>query len=181
AARVRKRAHHVEQRVRVAELLGLEALALALGDAGKVHYLEGGEGRLLRLEQGDQPIHPRVGHPRHAGVHLPARGAERGGGDAGAGQQVEQRRLAALGEPDQPDLHEAPCYHTVTGRPGGAPAPTILPCSPGNSFRSRLAPAGARRSTTSPRQAFARRSAAGTSDATLEPVVTVVDRDFAGG
>jgi len=30
-------------------------------------------------------------------------------------------------------------------------------------------------------QAFARRSAAGTSDATLEPVVTVVDRDFAGG
>ncbi len=121
AARVGERAHHVEQRVRVPELLGLEPLALALRDAGQVHHLEGGQRDLLRLEDRGQAVDPRVRHPRHARVHLTPGGAERRGGDAGAGQQVEERRLAALGESDQPDLHEGPCYHTALGGRGATP------------------------------------------------------------
>src|SRR5437879_12415797 len=46
-----------------------------------------------------------MGHPRDAGVQLGAAGVVARGGDGGAGEQVEQRRLAALGETDEPDLH----------------------------------------------------------------------------
>ena len=123
---VGERAHHVQQRVGVAELLGLEPLPLALRDAGEVHHLEGGVGRLLRLEQRGQPVDARVGHPRHARVHLAARGAERRGRDGRAGQQVEQRGLAALGKADEPDLHGRPCYHSRRhGRPA-APRARLL-------------------------------------------------------
>jgi hypothetical protein len=101
-----KGAHHVEQRVRAPELLGVEGRALALGDAGEVHHLERGGGGLLRGEELHQAIHPRVGHARHAHVHLAAGGAEGGGGHALAGEEVEERGLSALGKPEEPDLHE---------------------------------------------------------------------------
>ena len=98
-------ADHVKERVRVPELLGVEAGALALRDTRQVHDLEGGVGRLLRLEQGREPIDTRIGHARHPGVQLGAAGIVARGGDAGAGQQVEQRGLPRLRKADQSDLH----------------------------------------------------------------------------
>src|SRR6266511_988170 len=108
ARRVGERSHHVQERVRVPELLGLQPLALALGDARQVHDSVRRVGGLPGLEEGAQPVHALVGHPRDTGVHLAARGTEGRRGHALPGEQVEQRRLAALGEPDQPDLHEKP-------------------------------------------------------------------------
>jgi hypothetical protein len=67
-------AHDVQQRVRVAELLGLQTAALVLLDAGQVDDLEGRVRRLLRVEQHGEPIHARVGHARDPRVQLGAPG-----------------------------------------------------------------------------------------------------------
>ena len=126
ARRVGERAHHVQERVGVPELLGVESLAVALGDPGEVYDLERREGRLLRLEERGQPVHALVGHARHARVHLRARAAERRGRQRRAGQQVEQRGLSALGKPDQTDLHGASCYHSAScGRGASAPSERV--------------------------------------------------------
>ena len=77
ARRVGKRAHDVEERVRTPELLGVEALAVALRDAREVDDLERGGGDLLRLEQRAQAVHPLVRYPREPRVHLRARPLER--------------------------------------------------------------------------------------------------------
>ena len=71
----------------------------------QVHHLEGGVRRLLGLEQIAQAVHARVGHAGDAGVHLASPRVVARGGDARAGEQIEQCRLAALGETDEPDLH----------------------------------------------------------------------------
>ena len=47
----------------------------------------------------------------------------------GAGEQIEQRGLAALGKADEPDLHGRPCYHSRRhGRPA-APRARLLVAS----------------------------------------------------
>ena len=85
--------------------LASSAGALALLDAGEVDHLERGVRGLLRLEQRAQPIDAGVGHAGHAGVQLGAAAVVARRRHAGAGEEVEQRRLAALGEADESDLH----------------------------------------------------------------------------
>ena len=108
ARRVGEGTHHVEQGVRVPELLGVEPLTLPLGDAGEVHHLECRVGGLLRLEERGEPVHALIGHASHAHVQLPARGAEHGRRHTLPREEIEQRRLAAPGQPHQSDLHEGP-------------------------------------------------------------------------
>jgi hypothetical protein len=100
-----ERAHDVQQGVRVAELLGLQGSALALLDAGEVDDLERRVRRLLRLEQRGEPVHAGIGNTGDARVQLGAPAVVARRRHAGTGQQVEQRRLATLGEPEQADLH----------------------------------------------------------------------------
>src|SRR5262249_36222476 len=105
--RVRERTHVVEQGIGVPEFFGVEAGSLALGDAGQVDHVEGRDGRLLRLEERAETIDPRVPDASHARVELDAGGVVARRGDTGAGEQVEQRGLAASRQADQADLHES--------------------------------------------------------------------------
>ena len=74
-----------------------------LATPGHVHVLDGGERRLLRVEQRGQRLHPRVGHARDAQPRLgpPARRGRRR-----AREELEQRALARRRETDDADLHE---------------------------------------------------------------------------
>src|SRR5207244_4601003 len=77
--RVRERTHNVEQGIGVPEFFGVEAGSLALGDAGQVDYVEGREGRVLRLEQRAETIAPRFRDTSHPRVDVaPAGCATRG-------------------------------------------------------------------------------------------------------
>src|SRR3989442_15614379 len=71
------------------------------------HDLEARVRGLLGLEERAEPVHARVGHARDARVELRAARVVAGGGNGRAGQQIEQRGLAALREADQADLHES--------------------------------------------------------------------------
>ena len=82
------------------EPLGVVAVR-AGHQAGRVEHLDGGRGHLLRLVQRGQEVEPGVGQrgdPHLARVDL-ARVGRR------PGQELEQRALAAPGEPDQSDSH----------------------------------------------------------------------------
>ena len=76
-----------------------------------------------------EPVEPLVGDRRHADVRLVGHGRVRGDLGAGARQRVEQRRLAAVRKPDDPDLERhrgvrvvaAPRALAGLGKPGCEP------------------------------------------------------------
>ena len=107
---------HVEQRVGVPEVLGLEPRPLAPLDTREVNDLERGIRRLPRLEQGGEPVDARIAHARDPGVQLGAPGVVARGRDLGAGEQVEEGGLSRLGESDQADLHAVIMPGVVSSR-----------------------------------------------------------------
>src|SRR3972149_6154002 len=89
-----------------------------------------GDGRVVRLpgfEEEAEPIHALVGHSGHADVHLAARGPEGRRRHALPGEQVEERRLPALGKSHDPDLHRLP----VAGGAGAVlyPGGVLMPAA----------------------------------------------------
>jgi hypothetical protein len=119
-------AHDVEDRVGLADVrqeLVAQPLALmrAADEAGDVVNLKrvvddlgGGQ----RLGHG---IEPRVAHGDDGDVGIDRGEGVVGGLGPGVGKRVEERALARVGQPDDPDLHRA---ITATAPPSAAPATT---------------------------------------------------------
>src|SRR5262249_54957820 len=68
----------------------------------------------------------RIGHAGHARVQLDAPGVVARGRDVGAGEEVEQGGLAALGQPDEANLHEPIMTRARLSRVE-MPAPGVVP------------------------------------------------------
>ena len=99
-------ADHVDEAVGLAKVAEEEAcLDLAEGDPDEVGQVErSGDLRLLGVGRGD-PVQAGIGEGNGAHVRLPLAvvvGPDRG---AGAGEEVEQRRLARLGVAEQGHVH----------------------------------------------------------------------------
>ena len=105
---VLKAAQHVGDGVAFADIgeeLVAEALALAgaFHEAGDVDEAHARRDDLLRFGDGGELVETRVGHRHLAGVRLDGAEREVGGlGVGGAGEGVEQRRLADIGQADDP-------------------------------------------------------------------------------
>ena len=107
--RIVEAAQHVRDRIHLADVgekLVPEPLAArGPGDeAGDVHELERGRGRLLRPEQRRELLEPRVGHRHDAHVGIDgAEGVVLGRSAGGARERVEKGRLPHVGEADDAD------------------------------------------------------------------------------
>ena len=111
AGQIRKPPHHLDERVRVAELrhrLGVQdGAAAARGTRGReVDEVHLGIGRLARGVVGRERVHAGVGNLDDAEV--PSALALRAGRCLEARQRVEDRRLPRARETGEPDLHAAP-------------------------------------------------------------------------
>jgi hypothetical protein len=85
--RIGEAPHQVQQGVGAPELRGVQAGALALGDAGQVHHLEARRRDLLWLVDRGQLVQARIGHARHPGVELGTARVEARRGHGGPGEQ----------------------------------------------------------------------------------------------
>ena len=96
---IAKRAHDVQQRVRVAIRHDVDERLRVAAARGHVRELHRGRHALLRLKHRRQLIEPVVGHARHADVGLGF--AVRARGFVDAGEQFEEGGLAGTGETNQ--------------------------------------------------------------------------------
>ena len=109
----------------VGEELVAEALALvrAGDESGDVVELDRVRDDLRRLDRVRNGIESLVADRHHGDVWLDRRKRVVGGLDCDAGERAEQRRLAGVRHPDDPDLHDA---SSPTNVPSAAPASTSL-------------------------------------------------------
>ena len=104
-------AHHVHDGVGLADV-GEEPVAQPLAavraghQPGDVVEVDGVVHHLARADHRGDPFQPVVRHRHHGHVGLDRREGVVGRLGARTGQRVEQRRLARVGQPDDPDLHE---------------------------------------------------------------------------
>jgi len=97
-------AHHVEEAVRLGQLVAQRAAQTALAHAAlqpaDVLVGHGGIGGLPGPVEGAEEVHPLVGHGHDGGVNFHLAGAAEAGRQALAGQGIEDRGLAALRQTD---------------------------------------------------------------------------------
>jgi hypothetical protein len=124
-------AHDVRDRVRLADVreeLVAEAFALrGAGDESRdVDELDGRGNHFFRMRNRRKRCEARVGHFDDADVGIDRAKRVILGGDSGFGQRVEQRRLADVGQPDDPALqaHDVPLVCSICIARSKSPAAT---------------------------------------------------------
>ncbi len=117
-----ERPHHVDERVHPAQRRQVhERRALALGDAGHVDVLDGGERALLRLEDLRQPLDARVGDARDPEARLGTSARERRGR---SGEELEESALARERQTQDAGFHPS-IIGGVESRLGDAARPRL--------------------------------------------------------